>query len=77
MFTVQKIDRSKKKEITPAIQLESNNAADCIVAKSDKMLGKPKILFIFANSFNKFNNAWALLLNHTRSGFRCLYKYPS
>ena len=57
MFTVQKIDSSKKKEITPAIQLDSNNAVDCFAAKSDKMLGKPKILFIFANSFNKFKNA--------------------
>ena len=29
--------------------------------KRDKMLGKPPILSLFPNSFNKFNNAWALM----------------
>ena len=29
--------------------------------KIEKMLGKPRILSTFFNSFNKFNNTWALL----------------
>ena len=28
--------------------------------KSDKMLGKPRILSFFLNSFNKINKTWAL-----------------
>ena len=30
--------------------------------KNDKMLGKPRILSLFLNSFNKFNKTWALVL---------------
>ena len=29
--------------------------------KSDKMLGKPHILSLFLNLFNKFNKTWALM----------------
>ena len=29
--------------------------------KSDKMVGKPNILSLFSNLFNKFNKTWALL----------------
>ena len=31
--------------------------------KRDKMLGKPRILSLFPNSFNKFNNTRALMLD--------------
>ena len=32
-----------------------------LVAKRDEMLGKPRILSLFPNSFNKFNKIWALM----------------
>ena len=32
-----------------------------LLQKSNKMLGKPCILSLFHNMFNKFNNTWARL----------------
>ena len=32
-----------------------------LLQESDKMLGKPRILSLFPNSFNKFNNTGALI----------------
>ena len=33
------------------------------LGKRDKMLGKPRILSLFPNSFNKFNNTRARMLD--------------
>ena len=33
------------------------------LGKSDKMRGLPSILSLFRNKFNKFNNAWAQMLD--------------
>ena len=32
-----------------------------LLRKRDKMLGKPHILSLFPNLFNKFNRTWALM----------------
>ena len=32
-----------------------------LVEKRDKMLGKPRILSLSLNSFNKFNKTWVLM----------------
>ena len=34
-----------------------------LLRKSDKMLGKPLILLLFRNGFNKFNNTRAQMLD--------------
>ena len=34
------------------------------LGKRNKMLGKPRILSVFPNSFNKFNNAIARMLDY-------------
>ena len=39
------------------------------LGKRDKMLGKPHILSLFRNEFNKFNNTRARLLDSTVSHF--------
>ena len=48
-------------------QIESNIRAPVLLnllnllQKRDKMLGKPGILYLFVNSFNKFNKTLALM----------------
>ena len=39
----------------------------------DKILGKPRILSLFPNSFNKFNKTWALIYNEPRREKTCLF----
>ena len=39
------------------------SAHECSLRKRDKMLGKPRILSLFLNSFNKFNNTRARMLD--------------
>ena len=46
-----------------------------LLRKSDKMRGKPRILSLFLNSFDKFNKTWAFMLDPlcVSSWTKCTY----